>query len=84
VGVSLGIAGAGLVTGGILGGLALSSQSSFGSDRSGQNRYDASASGTTMALGADIALGTAVVAGVVGLVLYFTQSTSVAVAETSP
>jgi tetratricopeptide (TPR) repeat protein len=83
VGVAFGIAGAGVVAGGILGGLALSSQSSFGSDRSGQNRYDASATGTTMALGADIAFGTAVVAGVVGLVLYFTQSTSVSVVGTA-
>jgi tetratricopeptide (TPR) repeat protein len=77
VAIAWGVAGAGAVAGGIMGALALSAQSSFDADRGGNARDDAASRGSAMAIGADVALGTAAVAGVLGLVLFFTQSTTV-------
>jgi tetratricopeptide (TPR) repeat protein len=82
IAIAWGVAGVGAVAAGVLGGLALSAQSSFDSDRSGNARYDAAALGGATAIGADVALGTAVVAGAVGLVLFFTQPTTTLVAAT--
>lgn len=72
--VSGGVAAAAAVAGGVLGGLALSAQSDFDASHAGNARASASDGGGALALGADIAFGTALVAGVVGVVLYFTQS----------
>ncbi len=77
VAIAWGVAGAGAVAGGIMGALALSAQSSFDADRGGNARDDAASRGSAMAVGADVAFGTAAVAGVLGLVLFFTQSTAV-------
>lgn len=77
VAIAWGVAGAGAIAGGIMGALALSAQSSFDADRSGNARDDSASRGSAMALGADVAFGTAAVAGVLGLVLFFTQSTTV-------
>lgn len=76
VAVAGGVAGAALIAGGVLGGLALSAQSTFNSNRDGATRYDASSQGGAMALGADISFGVALAAGVTGLVLFLTQSTT--------
>lgn len=73
VAVLWGIAGAGAITGAVLGGLALSAQSDFDASRQGNDRATAYDTGTATALGADIALGTAIVAGVTGLVLFLVQ-----------
>lgn len=73
VAVLWGIAGAGAIAGGILGGLALSAQSDFDASRQGNDRASAYDTGTATAIGADVALGTAVVAGVTGLVLFLIQ-----------
>jgi tetratricopeptide (TPR) repeat protein len=81
VAIAWGVAGAGVVAGGILGGLALAARSDFDADRNGQARFDASSRASSMALGADIAFGTAVVAGVTGLVLFLIQPTTVAPTE---
>lgn len=77
VAIAWGVAGAGAIAGGIMGALALSAQSSFEADRGGNARDDAASRGSAMAVGADVAFGTAAVAGVLGLVLFFTQSTTV-------
>lgn len=76
VAIAWGVAGAGAVAGGILGGLALAARSDFEADRAGNARFDASSRGSAMALGADIALGAAVAAGVTGLVLFLIQDTT--------
>ena len=73
VAVLWGIAGAGAIAGGILGGLALSAQSDFDASRQGTDRASAYDTGTATAIGADIALGTAIAAGVTGLVLFLLQ-----------
>lgn len=72
--VTGGVAVAAAVAGCILGGLALSAQSDFDGSRQGNARASAYDSGSAMALGADISFGTALVAGVVAVVLYFVQS----------
>jgi tetratricopeptide (TPR) repeat protein len=69
-----GVAIAAGIAGGVLGGLALSAQSDFNASHAGNDRAAAYDRGGSMALGADIAFGTALVAGVVAVVLYFTQS----------
>jgi iron complex outermembrane receptor protein len=69
-----GVAVAGAIAGGVLGGLALSAQSDFNASRAGNDRAAAYDRGGGLALGADIAFGTALVAGVVAVVLYFTQT----------
>lgn len=68
-----GVAVAAAIAGGVLGGLALSAQSDFNGSHAGNSRASAYDSGRGMALGADIAFGTALVAGVVAVVLYFVQ-----------
>ena len=72
--VTGGVAAAAVVAGGVLGGLALSAQADFNASHEGSNRAAAYDRGGSLALGADIAFGTALVAGVVAVVLYFTQS----------
>ncbi|MBI5512702.1 MAG: hypothetical protein HY909_02985 [Deltaproteobacteria bacterium] len=69
-------AGVGLLAGAALGTLSLLDQSSFGETRQGADRATLYERGTGLALGADIALGTALVAGTVGLVLYLLQPTT--------
>lgn len=67
-------AGAMGIAAGVLGGLALSAQSDFQGNRDGLSRSDAYERGSALAISSDVALGTAVVAGIVGIVLYFTQT----------
>jgi tetratricopeptide (TPR) repeat protein len=81
VAVAWGAAGVAAVAGGLLGGLALAARSDFDADRSGDARYDASSRGEAFSLGADVAFGAAVAAGVTGLVLFFTQDTSLPPSE---
>jgi len=69
-----GVAAAAAIAGGVMGGLALSAHSDFNASHAGNDRASAYDRGGAMALGADIAFGTAVVAGVVAVVLYFTQT----------
>jgi hypothetical protein len=69
-------AGVGLLAGATLGTLSLLDRSSFGETRQGADRATLYERGTGLALGADIALGTALVAGTVGLVLYLLQPTT--------
>lgn len=69
-----GVAVAAAVAGGVLGGLALSAQSDFDASHAGNDRASASDRGAALGLGADVAFGTALVAGVVAVVLYFTQT----------
>ncbi|MBP6835603.1 MAG: tetratricopeptide repeat protein [Deltaproteobacteria bacterium] len=69
-----GVAAAAAIAGGVLGGLALSAQSDFNASHAGNDRASAYDRGGPLALGADIAFGTALVAGVVAVVLYFTQT----------
>ncbi len=68
-----GVAGAGAVSAGILGALALNQHNTWSDNHRADARADAADAGRTLALGTDIALGTAVVSGVVGLVLYLVQ-----------
>ncbi len=84
VAIAWGAAGLGAVAAGVFGGLALSAQSTFDGNHAGDSRYDSSSLGRTAAIGADVALGTAVVAGAVGLVLFLTQPTSVAAPQGTP
>lgn len=72
--ISGGVAVAAAVAGGILGGVALSAQSDFDGSHQGNSRASAYDSGSWTAIGADVAFGTALVAGVVAVVLYFVQS----------
>lgn len=72
--VTSGVAVAAAVAGGVLGGLAFSAQADFNASHEGSNRAASYDRGESMALGADIAFGSALVAGVVAVVLYFTQS----------
>lgn len=58
----------------VLGGVSLAAQGDLQGTRDGQQRSDAYELGTATAIGADAALGTALVMGVVGVVLYFTQT----------
>lgn len=67
----------------VLGGVSMVAQGNLQSARDGQTRSDAFELGTATAIGADAALGTALVMGVVGVVLYFTQ-TPTAPSEPSP
>ncbi len=73
VAIAWGVAGAGVVAGSVLGALALTAQGDFADSRQGDIRADAYDRGRAMALGTDIALGTAVVAGIVGLVIFLVQ-----------
>lgn len=80
-----GIAGAGAIAGGVLGGLALSAQGDWSASHQGDARASAYDRGTSMALGADIAIGAALVSGAVGLILYLVQPRPmVPAAETAP
>jgi len=68
-----GTAGVGAVAGGVLGGLALNQHSTWTEDHRADRRADAADMGAALGLGTDIALGTALVSGAVGLVLYLVQ-----------
>lgn len=72
--VTASVAATAAIAGGVLGGLALLAQSDFNASHSGDNRAASYDRGGAMALGADISFGTALVAGAVAVVLYFTQS----------
>lgn len=67
-------AGAMGIAAAVLGGVSLAAQGDLQNTRDGQRRSDAYELGTATAIGADAALGTALVMGVVGVVLYFTQT----------
>ncbi|MBL8602784.1 MAG: hypothetical protein JNK72_12750 [Myxococcales bacterium] len=73
-GIVAGVAG---VTAGVLGALAITQHDNFTESREGNARADAYDNGRAFALGADIALGTTLVAGVAALVLYLVQPTRV-------
>lgn len=77
-------AGAMGLAAGVLGGLALSAQSDLQGTREGLARSDAYERGTALAISTDVALGTALVAGIVGVVLYFTQSPTAPTAAQEP
>jgi hypothetical protein len=67
-------AGAVGIAAAVLGGVSMAAQGDLQNTRDGQRRSDAYELGTAAAIGADAALGTALVMGVVGVVLYFTQT----------
>lgn len=80
-----GLAGAGVIAGSVLGGLALSSHNDWAASHQGDARASAYDSGTALGLGTDIAFGTALVSGAVGLILYLVQPRPmVPAAETAP
>jgi tetratricopeptide (TPR) repeat protein len=68
-----GVAGLGAVSAGVLGALALNQHGAWSEDHRADRRADAADLGQALALGTDIAWGTAVVSGAVGLVLYLVQ-----------
>lgn len=68
-------AGLGLVAGGVMSAVALTARADFDSYRQADLRSDTWAQSTGFALGADIAFGTALVTGALGLVLYLVQPT---------
>lgn len=67
-------AGAVGIAAAVLGGVSLAAQGDLQGTRDGQQRSDAYELGTATAIGADAAIGSAVVMGVVGVILYFTQT----------